>query len=190
VGGQLKPGHRINLYAYRGERSTVNLNKNPEVRLIATDIPVVDVRSRQGDASGRLVPTATAAAQRTGGLFGAGPEESSRSDPGSIVTVAVPPELAFLVVDTLGAQGFDAWVTLAGNRAVQITPTPEPTLPPTSTPVPPTNTPAPTPNIQATVQAIIQATRAAERPATDTNTAPPAGPARGSTIPTTGGQKP
>jgi len=100
--------------------------------------------------------------------------------------------MAYLIVDTLGAQGFDAWVTLAGNRAVQITitPTPSPTVvPPTATPRP-TNTPAPvlpTPNIQATVDAIIQATKTANQQPVSP---PPTGPLRGNGIPTTGGQKP
>lgn len=198
IGGQLKPGHRINVYAYRGERfNSASYGRPPEVRLIASDIPVVDVRTRAGDVSSRLAPTPTAAAQRQGGLFGAAVNDDTRQEPGSVVTVAVKPELAWMVVDTLGAQGFDAWVTLAANRAAQITVTP--TLPPpTATPVLAT----PTLDVRAVQTAVAAtATAAAGSGAGQTGGSSGAGAGAGGSaqpqpsstpgrIPTTGGQKP
>lgn len=202
IGGQLKPGHRINLYAYRGERGTnTTYGRPPEVRLIATDIAVVDVRTRGGDASARLVPTPTAGAQRSG-LFGASAASDSRQEPGSVVTVAVKPELAYLLVDTLGAQGFDAWVTLAANRAAQVTVTPTP-LPATATPVMATPTLDLRP-VQTAVAATATAAAAKNStPASGSGTSGSSGSGAGAgaggafqpsatpgRIPTTGGEKP
>lgn len=203
VGGQLKPGHRINVYAYRGERgSNTSYGRPPEVRLVATDISVVDVRTRAGDASARLIPTPTAGAQRSS-LFGASVASDSRDEPGSVVTVAVKPELAYMLVDTLGAQGFDAWVTLAANRAAQVTVTPTPP-PATATPIVATPTVDPRP-VQTAVAATATAA-AAKTGSTGSGSGtsgsgsgtsgssgsgsgfqPSATPGR---IPTTGGEKP
>ena len=209
VGGQIKPGHRVNVYAYRGELGTGDTRRQPEVKLIATSVPVVDVRTRSGDESARLLPTPTGSAVRSGGLFGSAGSESDRRDPGSVVTVAVEPELAALIVDMLGAQGYEAWVSLAGNRAIQVTPT----TPPTATPdVAGTATAA---AAQATAQAAARAgtataaaqgtaaaasaTQAAAAAATGTASVPPTAtltprdssrPANTPVIPVTGGQKP
>lgn len=199
VGGQLKPGHKANIYAYRGQRGTQGAEVKPEVRLLATDTWVVDVRSGSGGRAGILQPTPERRQQQSGGLFSSSGDRESEAGPGSIVTVAVAPELAFLIVDTLGAQGFEAWVSLAGNRAVQVTVTPSPTLPPTAT-VPvatPTQDPRP---IQTAVAATVTAgANAAATAAAATAAAgggsnsgqfqgvPPTGTPR---IPTTGGQKP
>ncbi len=197
VGGQLKPGQKINVYAYRSLRQTdVQGGRKPEVRLLATDIPVVDVRARSGESGPRLAPTATPGSGGGGGLFGgAGPITSDAQQPGSIVTVAVPPEMALLIVDTMGAQAFDAWVTLSANRAVQITATPSP-APATAT------VPAATPTMDMRpVQTAVAATATASAASAATATAqaranqpsgssvplPSATPGR---IPTTGGQKP
>ena len=194
VGGQLKPGQRVNVYGYRSARAGTN---RPEVRLVAANIPVVDVRASAGQPAARLEPTPMRQQNNAGGLFGAPAEQTERSDPGSVVTVAVPPEQALLIVDTLGAQDFNAWVTLAGDRAAQPEPPPTATALPTATPAP-VYTPAPTPNIAATIQAGVQATIVANQPASPPagqNSVPPAGPARGpagsgQNLPTTGGQKP
>lgn len=197
IGGQLKPGHRINVYAYRGERGTAGtFGKPPEVRLIANDIAVVDVRTRAGDASARLAPTVTPGAAR-GGLFGAVGASDTRQDPGSVVTVAVAPEMAYLLVDTLGAQSFDAWVTLAANRAAQITVTPT-VAPPTATVV------VATPTIDVRpIQTAVAATATAQAAHAPTAVATGSGSSTGSgsgsgfqpsatpgRIPTTGGEKP
>ena len=210
VGGQIKPGHRVNVYAFRGELSSGETRRPAEVKLIASNVPVVDVRTRTGDESARLLPTPTGSAARSSGLFGGGGSDSSRRDPGSVVTVAVEPELAALIVDVLGAQGFEAWVSLAGNRAIQVTPTPVPTGTPDAAA---TATAAAQGTLTAigrtaTAQAaaatgtasVAQATQAARSAAaTGTASVPPtdtptprvsARPANTPVIPITGGQKP
>jgi len=116
IGGQLKSGHRINIYGYQGERG----DKPPETTLIADHIWVVDVRAVSGEEAG--VPTPEAE-EGPLGLRGLAEE---RAMPASIVTVAVEPEVALAIIQALGAEGFRAWVTLSASETVALKPTPTP----------------------------------------------------------------
>jgi hypothetical protein len=133
VGGQLKPGHHINIYGYR-EGGADRLS---ETMLIAPDVWVVDVRTASGGEAG--IPTPTPGG---GGLFS--PIGGQRAVPASIVTVAAEPSVVWKIVDTLGARGFNAWVTIAGRGTWVSTPAP---ATPTSTPIPSTPTPGPMPDL-------------------------------------------
>lgn len=138
VGGQVKPGSRINIYGYRpGENQT-----SPEVRLVATNVWVVDVRAASGEAAGRPSPTPV---PQNDSLLPSS-INPNREAPASIVTVATQPEVVWKIVDTMGAQRFSAWVSLSGSRAYQPAPTATP-VQPTATAVPQ----QPTPVVRATL---------------------------------------
>ncbi len=140
VGGQLKPGVKVNIYGYREARGQ---GEPGDVMLIASGVWVVDVRASSGEAAGEPAPTPSTSG---GGLLG-GPTFTGRGEaPASIVTVAAQPEVVWDIIEALGADGYQAWVTLAGKRTFSPTATPEPTVyvQPTYTPYP-TYTPFPTP---------------------------------------------
>ena len=137
VGGQIRPGHEINIYGFRTESEEDNL---APVTLIADHVWVVDARTSAGGEA-EPTPTPTSKAGGGGGVLGGLAE--ARPGPASIVTVAVEPEIALQIIEALGAQQYQAWVTLAG-------PTPEPTVTeePTLTTTPgPTSTPTPRPDL-------------------------------------------
>lgn len=155
VGGQLKPGARVNIYGYHEGQDQDNPG---DVKVIARNVWVVDVRASSGEAAGE--PPPTPAASGGGGLLG-GPRITGRGEvPASIVTVAAEPEVVWHIIEALGAGGYEAWVTLAGNQTFSPTPTPEPVvlIQPTYTPLP-TYTPFPTPTpIQVSEKPASQAT--------------------------------
>ncbi len=127
IGGQLKAGHRINIYGYQGERG----DRPPETTLIADHVWVVDVRAASGEEAG--VPTPEAEERGPLGLRGLAEE---RVVPASIVTVAVEPEVALAIIQALGAEGFRAWVTLSASETVALRPTPTPVPVPMPMPTP------------------------------------------------------
>lgn len=177
VGGQLKPGARVNIYGYHEARDQSNTG---DVRLIADDVWVVDVRASSGEAAGQAEPTPSTS---SGGLLG-GPTFTGRGEaPASIVTVAAEPEVVWHIIEALGADNYQAWVTLAGKQTFAPTPTPSPTVyvQPTYTPYP-TYTPFPTPVSQAPSSAQPQAPAAQATP--ETTETPPG------ELPTTGGTQP
>jgi hypothetical protein len=144
VAGQIRSGHRINVYGYHREENV----EKPPVRLIAGNVWVVDARTARGFEA--RVPTVTPTpgpederARDGGGIFGAG-AGGEESVPASVITVAAEPEVIWRIVDALGAQAYQAWVTLAGPTPVTPTHTPTPTSTPTPTPTPTTPTPTPT----------------------------------------------
>jgi len=110
VGGQIKPGHRINIYGYIEERPG---HAAPPVQLIAEKIWVVDVRTAQADI---VAPTpAPAGTPQAPGPFGVtvpGLTVTTRA-PEAMITVAADPETIWRILEALGAQGFRAWVTLS-----------------------------------------------------------------------------
>ena len=110
VGGQIKPGHRINIYGYVEERPG---HTAPPVQLIAEKIWVVDVRTAQADV---VAPTpAPATTPQAPGIFGVsvpGLTVTTRA-PEAMITVAADPETILRILEALGAQGFRAWVTLS-----------------------------------------------------------------------------
>jgi len=111
VGGQVKPGHRINIYGYMEEQP--GRQTTPPVQLIAERVWVVDVRTAQADV---VAPTpAPAATPQAPGIFGVsvpGITVTTRA-PEAMITVAADPETIWRILEALGAQGFRAWVTLS-----------------------------------------------------------------------------
>jgi hypothetical protein len=143
VGGQLKPLHRINIWGYHGGSQAVE-----GMILIASNVLVVDVRT----ASGEDATTSSLSQTGGGGGLGLGDIAGEGTEPASIVTVAAEPEEVQQIVSYLGAQGFQAWVTLTGEdvwiapTSTPIPSTPTPISTPTGpTPSPPTPTSTPTP---------------------------------------------
>ena len=133
--------------------------KGAAVELLASEVPVVDVRSSEGQKAGKVVVSTGG-----GGIVGGGGEQV-KTVPLKILTVAVEPAVAMeilrLVGETKGAKAtYELRVTLAPlisptptaelTPTLDLTPMPTatPTLTPTPTPTPtpaPTNTPTPTP---------------------------------------------
>ena len=134
VGGQLRPGHLINLYGYGRDGQT----GQDYTRLIEPRLWVVDVSAAGGQAVDLATPRP--------GLRGEGYSElrEGRDRPGTMVTIAVEPERAYRIIDALGAQGLSAWVTLAATELARI--------PPRATPEAPH--PVATLDIWATLQAL------------------------------------
>jgi hypothetical protein len=107
VGGELRPGHIINLYGYGRAEDT----NDPFTVLIEPRLWVVAVTS-----SGRPISDATPEVNLETGEIEVPGEANDR--PGTMLTVAVPPEKAYHIIHSLGAEGLSAWVTLAANQTV------------------------------------------------------------------------
>ena len=106
VGGQLRPGHIINLYGFKA-----GSEEDTFTTLIEPRLWVVGVLS-----GGSQVSDATPLPDYdTGGMTVLG---GDRNRPGNVITVAVRPDKAFHIIDALGAQRMSAWVTLAANQTV------------------------------------------------------------------------
>ncbi len=135
VAGQVKPGHKINVYGYREQTGK---DSPGEAVLVASSVWVVDVRTATGDE----VRQETQEASEEGGLFTA-PSVGVLAQPASVVAVAAPPKVVQDIIYAFGARGYAAWVTLA-PRAEDIPPVatfPTPTPP---APQPGEATPPPT----------------------------------------------
>ncbi len=109
VGGQLRPGHVINLYGYGQDRET----RQPFTTLIEPRLWVVRV-----SAGGQPVSSATARPDLETGEYRE--DGGDRTVPSSLITVAVPPNQAYHIIDALGAQGLSAWASLAANQTVDL----------------------------------------------------------------------
>ncbi len=119
VGGQLRPGHIINLYGFSvgADEETYTVLIEPRlwvVNVTSGGAPVTDATPRPNLSSGEY--------EEVGG---------GRDRPANLITVAVPPEKAVKIIDALGAQRLNPWVTLAANQtvasAIMETPAPPPT---------------------------------------------------------------
>jgi hypothetical protein len=145
VAGKIKPGALINIYA--NGRDTVN--NLPFTTLVEPRVWVVDVSAGGAPVSNATrVPNAQGEVTITGG-------EADR--PATTITVAVPPEKAYRIIDAFGAQGLSAWVTLAANAA--------PVASGLATPVPgPTQTQSLDPSLALTATAIWLASQATPVP--------------------------
>ena len=109
VGGQIRRGHRINLYRVKAQKIPQELSleealraQGAGVQLLAAAIPVVDVRGGQGEAAipqSRGNPTGT----------------EKKPVAVKILTVAVPPEAAQDIIRLVGEAevGYELWITLA-----------------------------------------------------------------------------
>jgi hypothetical protein len=105
VAGQVKAGHRINVYGYREQTGK---DTPGEAVLVASRVWVVDVRTATGDEVRQEIQESA----EEGGLFTA-PGVGALAQPASVVAVAAPPEVAQDLIYAFGAQGYQAWVTLA-----------------------------------------------------------------------------
>ncbi len=125
VGGKVRPGHIINLY---GSASCPRNNTQTGVQirippyclgkegenvtiLIEPRLWVVGV-----GAGGGPVSNATPEVNLSSGEVSYGADSRERS--ASTITVAVPPDQAFRIIDSLQAQGLQPYVTLAANQTV------------------------------------------------------------------------
>jgi hypothetical protein len=106
LAGKIRPGQLVNLYGYGNDK-----NNQPFTILIEPKLWVVGVSAAgQSVTNATVVPNST-----TGGVTRSG---GTTDRPANTITVAVPPQQAFKVIDALGAQGLNAWVTLAANQTV------------------------------------------------------------------------
>ncbi len=135
VAGQVRPGHRVNIYGYQRKTGQESVG---DLVLVASRVWVVDVRTAGGDPVAEE-ETQTQQQQQLGGFLsvpGAGPEE----EPASVLTIAAAPAVVQDIIRALGAQGYSAWVTLApageyvGTPVPAATPAPTPTVAPTLRP--------------------------------------------------------
>lgn len=157
VGGQVRPGHRINVYGYRRGRG----QEDPgEMELVASNVWVVDVRTATGENAKPQPATTRTPTGGAPGIFEVG-GIGFGAQPASIVTVAAEPWVVQNIIAKLGSKNYSAWVTLAPGIQYIVIPTPllpAPTPAATATPVPiatatampsPT-TPGPTPSLPPT----------------------------------------
>lgn len=134
VAGQVQPGHKVNIYGYRKEGGRGML---AETILVAGNVWVVDVRTSGGAETTRATPEAPI--QGTGGLLTSPSARIYDTEPASVLAVAAPPEVVIRIIDALGAQEYQAWVTLSPSpNYIPIVPTrtpiPEPTAVPEASP--------------------------------------------------------
>jgi len=123
VAGKIKPGSLVNLYGFGREQES----NTPFTTLVEPRVWVVAVT-----AGGSPVSNATLVPDpRTGDVTRTGVDDR----PATTLTIAVPPEKAFKIIDAFGAQGMNAWVTLAANQTAA-TGGPATPLPPAATPTP------------------------------------------------------
>lgn len=124
VGGELRPGHVINLYGTGRDEEGQEFSV-----LVADRLWVVRVT-----AGGGPVTQATAVPDLGDGTI-AYEGDLGRNRPGTLVTVAVPPATAAAIIDAIGARGLAPYVTLAASQSASnafATSVPQPTagLPP------------------------------------------------------------
>jgi hypothetical protein len=165
VGGQVRPGHRINIYGYRRGAGPAEPG---EMEMVADNVLVVGVRSASGaDAAPQAQDVQAAETQDQGGLFSPaslGVGGGGDQDPATVLIVAAEPGVVHKIIADLGSRDYMAWVTLAPQFDRIVVPTP--LYPATETPVPPTPTVPPTmapptatpesPAVTATPQAVLE----------------------------------
>jgi hypothetical protein len=106
VGGRIRPGSLVNLYGYGRDAEN-----RPFTTLVQGRMWVVAVT-----AGGQGINDAARSPDpATGRLTG---EDARR--PATTLTVAVKPDVAYKVVNALGAQSLGPWVTLAANELVSL----------------------------------------------------------------------
>ena len=162
VGGQVQPGHKVDIWALPALRADAAPTETLTATLVLLDTPVVDVRSSQGRAVARQV-------QAVPGQYTTGDEQTnanSQQAPLQILTVALPVTETEVLMSWLTAEENGQavlWTALAPLtrptpplRPLQKVaeseegtppPTPTPTFAPTKTPHS-TSTPEPTPPLR------------------------------------------
>ena len=139
VGGQVRPGHKVNIYGYH--RGT-GQDHQGDMILVASNVWVVDVRTAAGEES-RPTPEKTGTdSAAAAGMFSVA-SVGLGMQPASVVTVAAEPEVVQRIIGELGGNDYTAWVTLAPDpthiatpRSPTSTPNAAPTAVPTATPIP------------------------------------------------------
>lgn len=124
VGGQLRPGHIVNLYGFGRERET----NNEFTKIIEPRLWVVKVAS-----GGSAVTNATPRPDPDTGEYLV--EGGDRESNATLITVAATPQQVYNIISSLGAGGMSAWITLAANQTADIalaTPASTPAPPPTA----------------------------------------------------------
>ncbi len=166
VGGQVQPGHRVDLWQLPQIRGQQEEETTPLMAtLVLSDVLVVDVRANQGQAVARRPQAIPGQVQ---GNTSSTAQPSTANVPLQILTVALPVSQTHTFMDWLTAEENGLvvlWVTLAPvvrpmllappASRVQTTPvvveTPTPTPTPTNTPSPlPTPTPFSLPSYRVT----------------------------------------
>jgi hypothetical protein len=191
VGGQVQPGHMIDVWALPLISRQDNVTATLTATLVLADAPVVDVRTDQGQAVARQ-------AQAVPGQYTAGDEQqntNAQRAPLQILTVALPVSQTETLLNWLTAEENGQavlWTALAplsrpaprNTQAEQAqlvteqpgsTPSPTPTMMPTSTPMPtpqPTATPAPVTWIVTGTGGIALRVRDAPRTGTEIGSLP------------------
>ncbi|HQZ72802.1 MAG TPA: hypothetical protein PK826_15895 [Anaerolineae bacterium] len=128
VGGQIRPGHLINVYGFGRDEAT----RENFTRLIDSRVWVVEVSQ-----SGRQLDLPTPRPDLTSGDYGEEPARAGGSN-ATLITVAVEPRRAANLIDALGADGLQVWVTLAANDVARYsTATPLPKATATALPATP-----------------------------------------------------
>jgi hypothetical protein len=132
VGGEVKPGHRINVYGYRkGD----GVDDYGDLMLVASNILVVGVRTETGEDT-RTEPERTPTPSAAGGPLSFGSIAAMTGpQPASVIMVAAEPKVVQKIIEYLGSRNYAAWVTLAPEAGAITTPPPMPT-PPGPTPTP------------------------------------------------------
>ena len=119
VGGELHPGHVVNVYGTGRDRAG-----QPVTVLVEPRVWVVDVTA----GGGRLPERAREVDLATGAVTSGG---ADRARAASVVTVAVAPPIAARMVEAIGARGFTPWLTLAANEHAEL---PDPFASPSTVP--------------------------------------------------------
>ena len=128
VGGQVKTGQRINIYRLALQmqtQQTVTQSPDPQVwlraqgagiELLIPDVPVVDVRSTQGSPM-VAAPKVKTQTQEATTYESAPTSDANQARPLTILTVAVPPEIARDILRLAGEAQITSryllWVSLA-----------------------------------------------------------------------------
>ena len=107
LGGQIRPGHIINLYG-NGRKGSESYTVLIEPRLW-----VVEVLAGSKDVNVKTPQPNPITGEYT-------EKEGGAEQAGSLVTVATTPQRAAHIIDALGSQGLQPYVTLAANQNVEL----------------------------------------------------------------------
>lgn len=118
IGGQLRPGHYIDVLVTRPDTR----DEAGSSMWLARGLWVVSARQGGGEEPAR--PTAavysnTQATPKPGGLFGGETALGGREGPANLVMVATHPEIAQMIGDYLGAKGYEPWVYIRPSGSVE-----------------------------------------------------------------------
>jgi len=107
VAGKIRPGSLVNVYGTGRDEESNNFTVLVEPRVWVVDVssggsPVIQSTAVPDPKTGELVVT-----------------NADKDRAATLLTVAVPPDKAFRLIDAFGAQGLLAYVTLAANQTAE-----------------------------------------------------------------------